>query len=212
MGNCAWLPARSMVVPASIRICALGLPVAETPCAGSAAAVTLSTPLGAAMAASFMNTCWPVSVIEECSWVCAATAVVVSASSGNTSVILPGPSSSVPPREAAKAVPEPKKSSVSAACKMMDPLAATLVVADTRPSWLTMSPVSVTLPRGVETAPVNWLAAVPPPSTSTIKPRRFESVLACKYTLWPAARMTCPSGAFRLPAFETLGAASIRRP
>ena len=82
------------------------------------------------------------------------------------------------------------------------------MVAVNVPSCLTAKPIMVILPRSAKIVPI--LVAVPPPSTSTKKPA--GSLLSCKYTFLPAAKMVWPSGVLITPLFSTLSANSNTLP
>ena len=179
-GSVDSLPETSMTVPGSMRIFACASPPAA-PSVGLAAAVIVTSPPGTAMLPPRRKTRSPSRVTSETSWVWASTAVPVAASSGRMLIELDGATASSPPCEEATTTAFDaflSKTAVSAASSRIEPLAATVVVADNRPSWLTARPTIVILPRGALTWPVSWFQASPPLSTSTTRPRRAGSELA----------------------------------
>ncbi len=104
MGNTASVPAKLMLVPASMRMRAWVLPPVVTPVLGSASAVTVNTPLGAVMVPPCRSTSSPSILMVDCNCACAATAVAVSVYSGKMLMSLLLPMVSVPPCEAERGV------------------------------------------------------------------------------------------------------------
>ena len=74
-------------------------------------------------------------------------------------VWLAAPSVSRPVLCAVLKVPASAARAAPRASKKIDPLLLTLVVADTRPSWLTARPTNVMLPRGAAMSPLAALVA-----------------------------------------------------
>ncbi len=194
-----------------------GLRIAVEAPGSSRAVALISPPVAATVASDPTVICAPCNSIRDFAWALASTSVS-SESTRRTPVVLPDPSVSSPPVVARRRLLPGTVLPPSRACSRIEPLDRTLLLAVTRPFWLTARPASVTLPRSATISPTisvgdapvpadgRPLVTVPPTPTSTSRPRSPGSLLVTRYTGEPAASSAWPPGVSMRPSFDTSGA------
>ena len=179
-GRVSSLPDRSIEAPDSTRSRASSVAgdVTRFQCA-----VALSVPPGMRTELPFWKKMpAPSTAMPDGVCVCSLKAVSL-VRSGSTSVRLPSAKRTSPQccGTSVKLLgPSWMISVVSPARRWTEPFDATLVVAEMRPCWLTARPTKLMSPRSAAARPPARLVTVPPPSTSTMRPRSEESVLALR--------------------------------